>query len=183
MIDATNDDDLLDPLVLEALANALPSVPPPQPSLRASLFARIGGQDRFLPFLDRLMSLFDLPESETQREIDTIVSPGDAWEELLPGCSFRDFDGGPGLGEAHAGLVRLRPGGVFPAHRHVGEERMLVLQGRVRDEHGNEYRAGDLFVMADGTSHELTVVGDQDAIYAAVVIAMDFLGDDDDDGA
>ena len=37
--------------------------------------------------------------------------------------------------------------------------------------------------MADGTSHELTVVGDQDAIYAAVVIAMDFLGDDDDDGA
>lgn len=183
MIDATNDDDLLDPLVLEALANALPSVPPPQPSLRASLFARIGGRDRFLPFLDRLMTLFDLPESETQREIDTIVSPGDAWEDLVPGCSFRDFDGGPGLGEAHAGLVRLRPGGVFPAHRHVGEERMLVLQGRVRDEHGNEYRAGDLFVMADGTSHELTVVGDQEAIYAAVVIAMDFLGDGDDGDA
>lgn len=180
MIDATNDDEL-DLLVLDALAQSLPSVPPPQPSLRTSLLARIGGRDRFLPFLDRLMSLFDLSESDTQREIDTIVTPDDSWEDMLPGCSFRDFDGGPGLGEAHAGLVRLQPGGVFPAHRHVGEERMLVLQGRVRDEHGNEYRAGDLFVMADGTRHELTVVGDQEAIYAAVVIAMEFDADDGDD--
>jgi quercetin dioxygenase-like cupin family protein len=136
-------------------------------------------------FLDRLIALFDLPEDQTRRHVDTLVDgaavadDGEGWAELVPGCTFLDFDGGPALGEAHAGLIRLQPGAVFPAHRHVGEERVLMLQGRVRDEHGNEYRAGDLIVMADGTEHEITVVGDQEAIYAAVVVAMEFTGGDD----
>lgn len=171
-------DDELDPLVLDALAGALEPSAPPAASLRARLFGRIGGRDRFLPFLDRLIALFDLSEDDTRREVDAITDPDAEWEELVDGCKFRDFDGGPGLGEAHAGLIRLQPGSVFPNHRHVGEERILLLQGRVRDSAGNEFRAGDTLVSDDGTEHEMTAIGDEEVIYAAVVIALDFFDPD-----
>jgi anti-sigma factor ChrR (cupin superfamily) len=171
-------DDELDPLVLDALASALEPAAPPARGLRARLFGRIGGRDRFLPFLDRLIALFDLSEDDTRREVDAITEPSAEWEELVDGCKFRDFEGGPGLGEAHAGLIRLQPGAVFPNHRHVGEERILLLQGRVRDSEGNEYRAGDTLVSADGTEHEMVAVGDEEVIYAAVVIALEFSGDE-----
>lgn len=171
--------DELDPMMLEALGLALSGSAPPS-GLRARFMARAGGADRFSPFLDRLITLFDLPEAETQREIDAILDPKAEWEELVPGCTFRDFDGGPQLGDAHAGLIRVAPGGTFPNHSHVGEERVLMLQGRVRDTDGKEYRAGDSMVMADGSTHELSVVGDQEVIYAAVVVALEFTGEYDD---
>jgi len=174
----TDHDDEFDPAVLDLLGLGLPTVAP-TPSLRGRLMARIGGRDRFLPFLDRLVALFDLPEDDTRREIDAVLDPKAEWESLVPGCTFRDFDGGPALGEAHAGLIRVAPGSVFPSHRHVGEERTLVLQGRVADEHGNEYRAGDMIIMADGSEHELRAVGDQEVIYASVVVALDFPVEDD----
>ncbi len=172
----TGHDDEFDPAVLEVLSRALPAAGPPM-GLRERLLQRITGRDRFLPFLDRLVALFDLPESETQREINAVLDPGADWEFMVPGCSFRDFDGGPAIGEAHAGLVRLQPGSSFPNHRHVGEERVLMLAGRVVDEQGTEYRAGDFIVMADGTQHELRAIGDQEAVYAAVVVAIEFTGD------
>ena len=56
-----------------------------------------------------------------------------------------------------------------------------MLQGELVDEHGRRYRAGDLIVSADGTSHELRAVGDQEAIYASVVTAIVITGTDDDD--
>jgi anti-sigma factor ChrR (cupin superfamily) len=58
---------------------------------------------------------------------------------------------------------------------------LFVLQGRVEDEAGNSYRAGDVLVSEDGSSHELRVVGDEEVIYGAVVIALQFVGDDEDD--
>ena len=170
-------DDELDLSVLDALANALEPSVPPTSGLRARLFGAINGRERFSPFLDRLITLFDLPEDETRREIDAILDPDAEWEPMIDGCSFRDFEGGPALGEAHAGLIRLQPGAVFPNHRHVGEERMLLLQGRVRDTDGNEYRAGDTIVSADGSEHEMLAIGDEGVIYAAVVVALEFSGE------
>ncbi|MBC8071976.1 MAG: cupin domain-containing protein [Deltaproteobacteria bacterium] len=170
-------DDELDPRVLDALANALEPTAVPAPGLRARLFGTITGRERFLPFLDRLIALFDLPEEETRREVDAILDPDAEWEPMLDGCSFRDFEGGPALGDAHAGLIRLQPGAVFPSHRHVGEERILLLQGRVRDSEGNEYRAGDTIVSADGSAHDMLAIGDEEVIYAAVVVALEFSGE------
>lgn len=174
----TEHDDELDPLVLDALASALEPAAAPAHGLRARLFGHITGRERFSPFLDRLITLFDLPEADTRREIEAINDPDAEWEPMLDGCRFRDFDGGPALGDAHAGLIRLEPGAVFPNHRHVGEERMLLLQGRVRDTEGNEYRAGDWIVSADGSAHEMLAIGDEEVIYAAVVTALEFSGDD-----
>ncbi len=174
--------DELPPDVLDALALALPDRGRPSEALRKRLFERAGGVDRFLPFLDRASELFDLPEHETEDHLHSI-DRDDEWDELVPGVRFRDFDGGEKLGEAHAGLIRVAPGGVFPHHVHIGAERILVLQGIVEDENGNRWRAGDIIDSADGSAHEMRAVGDKEAIYAAVVVTLEFTqgGDDDDD--
>lgn len=172
-------DETFDERVLEFLAGGLRPVSAPQ-SLRERLMGAAGGGNRFMPFLDRMMALFDLPEPQAEGHLHS-VDDDSMWEDMLPGVRFRDFDGGPALGDAHGGLVRLQPGEVFPHHSHVGEERVLVLQGELVDDQGQRYRAGDQVVSADGTSHELRAVGDHEAIYAAVVTAIVFTGGDDDD--
>lgn len=172
-------EDTFDERVLDFLAGGLRPLEAPT-SLRERLMGVAGGRSRFLPFLDRMMSLFDLPEGDAQGHLDS-VDDHEAWEDMLPGVRFRDFDGGPAIGDAHGGLVRLQPGEVFPHHTHVGEERVLVIQGQVVDDAGRHYRAGDLLVSPDGSSHELRAVGDREAIYAAVVTAIVITASDDDD--
>jgi putative transcriptional regulator len=172
-------DDDLQPDVLDLLAVGLAPTAAPRPDLRARLLARAGGADRFVPFVDRLVELFDLSEDAIAAELRSI-DDADAWEDLAPGVRFRDFEGGPRIGEAHGGLVRVAPGETFPLHTHVGEERLLVLQGRVEDEHGRSYRAGDLLVSADGSAHEMRAVGDKEVIYAASVVAIEFAEQADD---
>lgn len=174
-----NNEDELDPTVLDFLAGGLAPTAPGV-SLRDALLGLAGGKERFMPFLDRMMNLFDLSEDAAGGELHSIDS-GQDWGDLAPGVRFRDFEGGPAIGDAHGGLVRVEGGSAFPMHGHVGEEHMLVLQGEVEDDAGNRYRAGDTVVSADGTTHELRAVSDEDVIYAARVIALTFEGGDDDD--
>jgi quercetin dioxygenase-like cupin family protein len=156
---------------LEALALSLPA-PRPGPALRDRLLARVRGQDRYLPFLERVMALVDLAEDETHEHLRSIDGVGD-WPELAPGVRWRDFEGGPGIGEAHAGIIHLDEGATFPRHAHIGEERVLVLHGRLKDDRGRIHRAGDLIVSPDGSAHELQALG-SDASFVAVVIGLDF---------
>jgi len=185
-----SDRDAFDPSVLDALALGL-DPQKPESSLRDRLLGLVSTSGRFLPFLDRMMRIFDLPESRAKHELATIddVEAGKGedseWDVLTPGVSVRDFEAGEACGEAHGGLVRIEPGHAFPRHSHVGEETLLVLQGRLEDEQGNRYRAGDTIVSADETAHELRVVGDEAVLYAALVVAIDIqppqgeLDDDD----
>jgi quercetin dioxygenase-like cupin family protein len=173
--------DELESDVLDALALGLPDRERPSDSTQQRLFQRVRGADRFLPFLDRASELFDLPERETEDHLQSI-DRDDEWEDLVPGVRFRDFDGGEKLGEAHAGLIRVAAGSVFPHHTHVGSERILMLQGIVEDENGNRWRAGDVIDSDDGSGHEMRNVGDKEVIYAAVVLTLEFTqGDEDED--
>jgi len=172
-------EDDLDVGVLEFLSRGLAPVSP-KGSLRERLLGLAGGVERFAPFLDRMMALFDLPEAAADAELRTIDTP-EAWDDMVPGVRFRDFEGGPAIGDAHGGLVRVEPGGSFPEHEHIGEEAMLLLQGQVEDEKGNRYRAGDTIISASGTSHALANLGDEEVIYAARIIGLNFIADDDDD--
>ena len=171
--------EAVDEGVLELLAGALPRLAVPG-RLRERLLGAAGGRNRLLPFLDRMMALFDLPEAEAEAHLHR-VDTDEGWEDMLPGVRFFDFEGGPALGDAHGGIVRLQPGQTFPYHTHVGEERALVLQGEMVDDQGRRHRAGDLMVSPDGSGHALRAVGERELVYAAVVTALVFTGSDDDD--
>lgn len=175
-----SEENTFDPAVLDALVYGIePAVP--GPSLRDRLLGAASTKGRFMPFLDRMMGIFDLPESQAKKELATIDEP-EQWDEMTEGVQVRDFEGGAACGEAHGGLVRVEPGHAFPRHAHVGEEVVLVLQGELEDDAGTRYRAGDKIVSGDGTSHELRVVGDKPLLYAALVVAINIeaSGDDDD---
>lgn len=49
-------------------------------------------------------------------------------------------------------LIRMEPGTGYPRHRHVGEERVLVLHGGYRDESGT-YPPGTWVVNPAGSIH------------------------------
>jgi len=178
-----NGDDLLGPEDIELLGLWVQPEPTAKPSseLRRRLFAQVTGRDRFLPFVDRLMTFLDLGEGAVRGHLDTIPTQ-DGWAPLMPGITFLDFDGGPGLGEAHGGLIRIAAGTTFPFHTHVGSEQVFCLQGRLRDDRdGFEFGPGEILTCTSGSGHSLTSVGDVDAIYIAVVISIEFPSDDSED--
>ncbi len=64
-------------------------------------------------------------------------------------------------------LIRMEPGCGYPRHRHVGDERVLVLQGGYHDEFG-EYRTGqDLLNPAGSEHHPVAAEGDLPCILLA----------------
>jgi quercetin dioxygenase-like cupin family protein len=145
----------------------------PAPSLRERLLGELGGPLRLAPFVDRVAALFDLA-SDRVRSIFELFDTQAGWTPIYPGAAFYDLEGGPALGEATAGLVRIATGLPFPHHRHVGEERLLVLQGAFVDDSGNRVVPGQLVVMPDGSEHGFTVVSEQELLYAVVVGEVEF---------
>lgn len=64
-------------------------------------------------------------------------------------------------------LIRMEPGCAYPAHRHVGLEEVLILQGGYSDREG-EYRAGQYLVNEAGSAHRPTALdGPEDCILLA----------------
>jgi len=57
-------------------------------------------------------------------------------------------------GEPALALLRYAPGGRAPAHRHMGMETILVLEGAQCDERGR-YPAGSLAVNPEGSVHSV----------------------------
>ena len=58
-------------------------------------------------------------------------------------------------------VIRMAPGCGYPAHRHVGAEDVLILQGGYRDEMG-EHRAGTYLSYPPGSVHTPVACGDRD---------------------
>jgi len=74
--------------------------------------------------------------------------PVDAVEKQLPPDS------------APVVLIRMAPGCSYPAHRHVGSEDVLVLQGAYEDELG-EHGPGTFLRYAAGSTHAPVARGDR----------------------
>lgn len=84
------------------------------------------------------------------------------WQELAPGIRVHPMEDEPESGR-RAVLVWARPGAAMASHRHLGDEEILVLQGRLRDERG-EYGPGDICRSREGSVHHEEVVGDEDCV-------------------
>ena len=148
----------------------------PPPALREAILEAVRhGPERFAPMLDRLSGLFDVA-AETARDYLGRLTDPQGWMDVLPGITYLDLDGGPAAAGGRVGLVKMDRGARFPLHRHVGEERVLILQGGARDASGDEAWAGDMVTMADATEHWFEALGPEGLIYAVVVPDVEILG-------
>lgn len=162
----------------EALSSLSLALPPaaPSPGLRERLLASAARpEQRWAPFAGRLARLVDVAHDRARELLAAIVRP-DLWQRLLPGVDLLHLQGGPAVAGADVGFVRVAAGAAFPEHRHLGVERVLILQGGYRDDGGQVARAGDLVELPAGSSHGFVALPDEDLIYAVVVGGVEFPG-------
>jgi len=136
---------------------------------------------RYAPFFGRLSTLWELPEARVRSELER-AKDSRSWSiTLLPGVRIFDIarqhgeDGEPSPG-LRARLMRFEPGARFPRHRHRGSEELLVLEGAYTDGSGLEVSAGEQQSMAEGSEHELYIIGAAPCVAAVSERGIAFTG-------
>jgi anti-sigma factor RsiW len=138
----------------------------PAPEVKQRLLASVGG-GRFEAFSGRMAKLFDVTLDRARELLGLIERPA-SWIAQIPGISLIHFDGGASTAAADCGFIRIAAGAVFPPHSHLGEEVVTVLSGRLHDPTNDRtIGPGEDYVQAEGTSHYLVCIGDEDCIYAS----------------
>lgn len=142
----------------------------PAPEVGELLARRVRGDARFLPFVDRLGALFDLPSEEAEGVLHRIDDPS-AWgaDGIVPGGEVMLVAPGPAFEGAIASLLRLPPEARYPRHRHLGTERILFLAGGVEHDDGSTADAGTLVASATGSAHGFRVLPGQPCIAAVLL--------------
>ena len=166
--------------LVPAMTLALPETEPPA-ALRERLLASAARPaGRFAPFIARLARLIDRSKTHAAELLERIArDAADTWESaaaLGPGIELVHLEGGPAVAGADVGFVRMPGGARFPMHEHLGSERVLILQGRLRDDDGRIYGPGDAAAMEAGSKHEFSALPGPPLIYAVVVHGMRFPG-------
>ncbi len=148
----------------ELLALALDPIEP-----SASLFERIEASlapGRFNLIVDKLARFFDLGRDRIRVLLDRLDA---RWlDGPEAGIQLQHVKGGPRLQGCYAGFFKLQPGVRFPAHRHLGSESMMVLEGSVRESNGHFLTSGDVLHSAQGSAHDFAVADDHECIAAVV---------------
>ncbi len=162
-----------------ALALALCDPPATPPAgLRERLLASAElPERRFAPFLDRLAAMIDLGIERTQELLQSLADPSNWTAPLGPGIGLIHVQGGASVATADVGFVRVDPGSRFPLHHHGGDERVLVLQGLLKEDGSGALAApGDEVYRGPDTSHSVTSAGELPLIYAVVAYDIDVPG-------
>jgi len=164
----------------EALAALSLALPPRRPSasLRERLLASARGPARFAPFIDRVARFIDVAADRARELLASLENPATWLPSPGPNIHLVHLVGGPACATADVGFVRVAAGTTFPAHRHLGDEHVLVLQGGYLDSDGSRFRAGDTAFQAEGSTHEFTADPEQDLIYVTVFHGVEVPGID-----
>lgn len=85
-----------------------------------------------------------------------------AWVEVAPGVRVHPVEEDAAR-QFRAVLVWASPGARYPRHRHLGDEEILVLSGRLRDQRGT-YGPGEICRSVTGSVHSEEVDGAEDCI-------------------
>jgi anti-sigma factor ChrR (cupin superfamily) len=155
---------------LHLLALTLPPIAPP-PELRVRLLAAVAG-----PVSDHagaLAGMFERPEPELRALLQRLERGQLPWTPAFPGIEHHSVSAGHGR---DCGLFRVAPGVLFPHHRHVGEERMRVLQGSCSDSLGVVLGPGDEHSFPAGTAHALLTHHGPPLVLAYVSHGTEFTG-------
>jgi len=160
---------------LTALALALPR-PDPRADLRDRLMASVGAPElRFAPFIERLAAMIDVSAARAAALLASMAAP-ERWTPAIgPGIALMHLEGGAAVAGADVGFVRVGPGRVFPRHRHLGGEQVLILQGSLIDDEGSVARAGAMVSMGPSTTHAFIAGPEAPLIYAVVVEGVEFI--------
>jgi putative transcriptional regulator len=151
-----------------ALALALPAEAPP-PALRGRILDDVKAP-RLAGFIDKLAELFDITRGKARALLDRIDDPAAWMAGPVPDSWVMMSDvRGPKLDGAFCGFVKMGPSVKWPAHRHLGREYMLVLEGGFKQHDGVEVHPGDLHVMEEGSAHGFTIFEGETCISAAVI--------------
>jgi putative transcriptional regulator len=128
---------------------------------------------RYAPFFARLAGLWEMPEEHVLNELRRAKDPK-AWRStVLGGLTLFNVQR-TSRSDARARLLRFDPGARFPKHAHRGSETILVLEGAYADATGLEVHAGDTQTMAEGSEHELVILGSEPCVTAIAERGIDF---------
>jgi hypothetical protein len=162
--------------VREALAsyNWQPASQIANPAWRTKLLAALDSSARFSPFVDDLARHFDLNALQVRALLARVDDPG-SWTELTPGVAVIHFAGGSRAFAPHAGLVRMRRGLRYPAHRHLDPEMVYVLDGSILENDQRRFLPGDVMVNEATSVHDLTVSDHTHALLAVAQGGIEFV--------
>ncbi|MFO0744332.1 MAG: cupin domain-containing protein [Myxococcota bacterium] len=101
---------------------------------------------------------------------------GGIWERAAPGAMAWWVEGGPRTADCLRGFVRVGAGNEFPHHKHLGEEKVLVIQGHARLSDGGRLSAGDFTIGEDGAEHSFAVIpgGPDLLVFTVIHRGLDF---------
>lgn len=157
---------------LEELARLTDVLEPSEPSseLRDRILADATHTGRFHDHAGRLAHLLDVSVDGARDMLDGIDLAANWQSSPVPGVEVYHLDGGRAVQNAITGFIRVEAGGTFPDHEHLGEEIVLVLQGRYIDGvDGHEYGPGDEIHQQPGSRHDFQVKPGPDLLYLAIV--------------
>src|SRR5262249_37134862 len=118
--------DVPDGEAFAALAIALAPASPPA-GLRERVLRSAADTSRFASLLDRTAEMIDLGTDAVARLVEKIDDAG-AWGAGPKPARLIHLPYGPRLAGVDVGFLHLPAGTSFPHHRHLGDERALVLQ-------------------------------------------------------
>ncbi|MFO0696444.1 MAG: cupin domain-containing protein [Polyangiales bacterium] len=153
---------------LVALAEALPPSGP-EASGRARLLGLAAPEGRLDRFAADVARLLDLAPEAASALLARASTPAPYEPGPFPGVSLFHVVGGPAVAGAITGFVRLVAGAEFPEHEHLGDEAVLILQGRLIDSGGAERGPGEVVPMPAGSRHGVVAKAGPDLVYLAVL--------------
>lgn len=138
----------------------------PQSGLRARLLDAVAPV--WNKFGAELAQLIDLPVMAAAAILAKAESAVSWVDGPLRGVSLLHIEAGPACAGADVGLVRLGAGVSFPMHDHLGEERVVILDGYYDDASGYRMAAGDSETRRPGESHSFTA-GPDGVVFVVVL--------------
>lgn len=170
------EDELLDAFLAElpeesvdTLARVGPDVRP-SASLRDALLADAQTEGRFDRFAATVAGLLDVEPERARALLDGIGRTTSWTDGPVPSVDVYHVEGGPAVADAITGFVRMSAGVRFPAHRHLGDEVVLVIQGSFEDGvSGRVHRAGEAVSMPAGSEHDFRARPGPALVYLVVL--------------
>ncbi len=158
----------LDGPALDAVLDALPEAAPAE-SGRGRLMKRIARAPQFPDAAPAIAAHFGWTDAMAESAL--VAARGPFVYPVGEGVGIRLLGDAPVAPPGFAAIFRLAAGATLAPHRHVGEERLYVLQGRCLDtSSGKELGPGTRGAGADGHLHAFEVLPGPPMVYVATSV-------------